>query len=277
MLYDPIKTTIGKLAGYHPIARVIIYKMLDLVLLRAWYVKREIKRFAGSRQRPIEVLDAGSGFGQYTYFIASRYTRSLVSGVDLKKEQVDDCTRFFAHRKLTNARFIQADLTQFHEENKYDLAISIDVMEHIVDDVLVFKNLYHALRPGALLIISTPSDLGGSDAEDAHDESFIGEHVRNGYGMEEIKGKLMHAGFSKVEAGYSYGNPGQIAWKLSMKYPMLILGLSKWFLLLLPFYYLVTIPLCLLLNLIDVNRRHTKGTGLIVKALKLSPPENSAQ
>jgi len=39
------------------------------------------------------------------------------------------------------------------------------------------------------LLISTPSDQGGSDAQEEHD-SFIGEHVRDGYAIKEIEEKL---------------------------------------------------------------------------------------
>lgn len=53
-----------------------------------------------------------------------------------------------------------------------------------------------------------------------------------------------------------------------MKYPILLLGLSKWFFVLLPVYYLVVYPLAALLNYMDVNGRHSSGTGLIVKAYK---------
>jgi hypothetical protein len=53
-----------------------------------------------------------------------------------------------------------------------------------------------------------------------------------------------------------------------MKYPLLMLGASKAFFLVLPFYYLLTFPLCLVLNWLDVNGKHSSGTGLIVKAWK---------
>jgi hypothetical protein len=47
-----------------------------------------------------------------------------------------------------------------------------------------------------------------------------------------------------------------------------MLGASKWFFVLLPFYYLVTFPFCLILNWVDASSKHDSGTGLIVKAWK---------
>jgi len=86
--------------------------------------------------------------------------------------------------------------------------------------------------------------------------------------MDDITLKLKNAGFSKVEARYSYGTSGSLAWKLSMKYPIIMLNASKLFFILLPFYYVLTYPFAFILNYIDVNSNHNEGTGLIVKAVK---------
>ena len=67
---------------------------------------------------------------------------------------------------------------------------------------------------------------------------------------------------------YSYGRPGKISWKLSMKYPILLANVSKLFLLVLPLYYVVVYPFCYLLNMADVRGQHSTGTGLIVKCKK---------
>ena len=71
-----------------------------------------------------------------------------------------------------------------------------------------------------------------------------------------------------MEVAYTYGKYGSAAWKLSMKYPIQLLGISRIFYLLLPFYYLVLFPFCALLNYLDVNRNNESGTGLLVTAIK---------
>jgi hypothetical protein len=38
--------------------------------------------------------------------------------------------------------------------------------------------------------------------------------------------------------------------------------------LILPIYYSIVMPFCLILNALDVNTKNTTGTGLIVKAYK---------
>ncbi len=83
MQYDPIKKSLGKVFNKTPLLRILFYKLLDLLLLRAWHVKREIRIWArntrleenlrgiaGQNQEPPlrgamrNILDAGSGFGQ---------------------------------------------------------------------------------------------------------------------------------------------------------------------------------------------------------------------
>jgi hypothetical protein len=54
-----------------------------------------------------------------------------------------------------------------------------------------------------------------------------------------------------------------------MKYPILMLNTSKIFFIILPFYYLITFPISLILNYIDVNSNHKTGTGLNVVTRKL--------
>jgi len=253
MQYDPIKRALGTLFN------------------KTWHVKKELRSFRKNNAGNLNVLDAGAGYGQYSFFMSGLSAAWNIKAVDVKKEQVDDCNRFFKRIKRDNrVVFEMADLVTFIEKEKYSLILSVDVMEHIEDDEIVFRNFFSSLKPGVggLLLISTPSDKGGSDVHNHHGNSFIEEHVRDGYGVNEIKMKLERAGFSNISTRYTYGKPGQLSWKLSMKYPILLLNISKIFFIILPFYYLVTFPFALLLNILDVNKIHKTGTGLIVKAWK---------
>lgn len=269
MQYDPIKRSLGKVFNHNPWLRKLFYHLLDVLLLRSWHIRKQLRQWTGQSPQNASVLDAGMGFGQYSYYLSGLKPGYTVKGVDVKEEQIADCNTFFKQIGRNNASFSFADLTEFSEPEKYDLVLSVDVMEHILEDVKVFENFHASLKQGGMVLISTPSDQGGSDVhEHGEDESFIEEHVRDGYNINEIQEKLRKAGFGKTEAHFQYGIPGQISWRLSMKYPILMLGKSKLFFILLPFYYLVTFPFCLILNQLDVTENHKSGTGLIVKAWK---------
>jgi SAM-dependent methyltransferase len=268
MQYDPIKRSLGNVFNKHPFLRKLFYRLLDLLLLRTWHIKKEIRQWAHEKQDGIQVLDAGSGFGQYSFYVGRKHKNWNILGVDVKHEQIQDCSQFFRKIGYDHVRFEYADLTGFREENRYDLVLSVDVMEHISEDVKVFQNLCASMKSGGMLLISTPSDQGGSDVHDHGHESFIDEHVRDGYNIREIEDKLMIAGFSKVRARYSYGAPGKISWKLSMKYPITLLNFSRLFFIILPVYFLIAYPVAYILNHLDVRVHHRTGTGLIVNAWK---------
>jgi len=277
MQYDPIKRSLGSVFNKSVLSRKTFYRLLDLLLLRAWHVHREVKEWSKSIKGEVNVLDAGAGFGQYTYNMSAKHPDWKIQAVDVKYEQVEDCNRFFSKLDNPNVNFIVGDLTKYKKEDTYNLVVCVDVMEHIEEDVQVFKNFYASMKPGAMLLVSTPSDQGGSDVhhhDHDHDhqndgtDSFIDEHVRDGYAIPDIKAKLKEAGFSKSEAHYSYGWPGKISWRLSMKYPILMLNASKVFFIILPFYYILTFPFAIILYYLDVGLKHKTGTGLIVKAWK---------
>jgi SAM-dependent methyltransferase len=165
-------------------------------------------------------------------------------------------------------RFEVGDVTEHVAPEAHDLVVCVDVMEHIEEDEKAMSNYSASLKPGGMLIISTPSDQGGSDVHEKGESSFIEEHVRDGYNIHDIEAKLRRNGFSRVEACYSYGVPGRISWRLSMKWPLLMLNASRLFFIILPFYYVIAYPIAWLLNWADVSTTHRTGTGLIVKAWK---------
>lgn len=268
MEYDPIKNRVSAFFYRSPFLKVTFYKLLDLLLLRTWHVHKELRKWMKQATDQKNILDAGTGFGQYTYYIASRKPSWPILAVDVNDKQVGEGNKLFRKMGYENVVFKVADLTKFQQPDSFDLVVCVDVMEHILEDVDVFKNYYASLRNGGMVLISTPSDQGGSDVQEDSDESFIGEHVRDGYNINEIQEKLKSAGFQRTLARYSYGPPGQISWRLSMKYPMQMLNTSFLFMLILPFYYLITYPISLILNLVDVNTNSKSGTGLIVKAWK---------
>jgi len=269
MKYDPIKYSLGTIFNKTPFLRKLFYILLDILLLRAWHIKKAVNQWKKGQKELAQIIDAGSGFGQYSYYLARQNKLWNIRGIDVKTEQIEDCNSFAKQIGYENRmKFEVGDLTQYVAENSANLILSVDVMEHILEDELVFKNFYASLKKNGMLLISTPSNLGGSDVHDDDDESFIGEHVRDGYSIEDITTKLKNAGFSTVDAHYSYGKPGHISWILSMKWPISLLNISKLFFIILPLYYILVFWFCLILNALDVMFEQKQGTGLIVKAYK---------
>lgn len=269
MQYEPIKRSLGRFFKRSLLLKKLLYFLLDLLLLRSWHVRKTIRRISPLVPHDSSVLDAGSGFGQYSWRMSSRFPGWKIKGIDINSEWVAECNDFFSKTgRSERVSFETGDLTRLTSIDTYNMIITVDVMEHIEDDEKVFNNFCNALKKDGILIISTPSDQGGSDVHGHDENSFIDEHVRDGYGKDEIIKKLKGAGFSSADVKYTYGRAGGISWILSMKYPVKMINASRVFFILLPFYYLIIFPVSFVLNIIDVNSMHESGTGLLVTARK---------
>lgn len=269
MDYDPIKDRLGAVVERHPLLQRLFFGLLNMLFLRAWYVRREIHRILGAKGRSARVLDAGTGFGQYAWFVARSFPGAHVHAIDVKPEYLERARRFVEktpqRRRIT---FAQDDLTDLKVDGPFDLILCVDVMEHIEEDEAVLSHFVRVLAPGGHVIINTPSDKGGSDVQEESDRSFIGEHVREGYSPEEMEAKLRRAGLEPAKSLYTYGPYGSAAWRMLIKRPLQWIGVSWATLALLPFYYAVVLPAGVLLHALDMRRENEAGTGLLVVARK---------
>jgi SAM-dependent methyltransferase len=233
------------------------------MFLRSWYVRRDLKYLRRLfKEKEIDIFDAGTGFGQYSFFMSKKLFPCNIYAVDIKEDWINDCKEFFSNRNITNVNFSVEDLTKIEHRSRFDLIVCVDVMEHINEDVKVFKNFYNSLKTDGFLIINSPSIFGGSDVHKEGEESFIGEHAREGYSKEDLEMKLHLLGFKTFQSKYTYGFWGDKAWRFGIKYPMLILNISKIFFVILPFYYLLTLPFTFIMMYVDYNSENKIGSGI---------------
>jgi len=270
MHYDPIKNVFAGIIKKFPFLRIIFYKILNLMFLRSWYVRRELKalrKMFGDDE--ISIYDAGSGFGQYTYFMAKKLSPCKILSVDVKKDWIKESEEFFNARNIQNVSFNVEDLTKIGHRDRFDIIVCVDVMEHIEEDKIAFRNYFAALKKDGYLLINSPSVYGGSDVHDEAEESFISEHARDGYSTEELDSKLHPLGFETFKSKYTYSFWGDKAWRLGIKYPMLLLNISKLFFIILPVYYLITLPFTLLMMFADYSSNNKIGSGINYIAQKV--------
>ncbi len=266
MEYDPIKDRLGSLFGRYPRLLPVLFSLLHLFFLRAWYVRRELRRLL---KPGMHVLDAGTGFGQYAWHVARKYSGVAVVGTDIKENYLTWAKACFRTSAAGAAIVLQHDdLTAPNVEGPFDCILAVDVLEHIEDDVRVLEHFARLLASSGHIIVSTPSNLGGSDVLVEGQDSFIGEHVREGYGRTEITRKLERIGLTVVRADYTYGHWGSRAWRMLIKHPIRLLSKSIWFAPLLALYYVPVLPVGLMFNRLDMVRPNATGTGLIVVAKK---------
>jgi hypothetical protein len=129
------------------------------------------------------------------------------------------------------------------------------------------SNIHNSLQGGGYFLMHSPSIYSEEDADG--DDSFVDEHARVGYSKDDISEKLTSSGFEVVRVAYTYGSKGHLAWELLIKYPMLWMTKAKlWVLPLMAVYYLLTLPVGLILMALDMRDANDRGTGVYALARK---------
>jgi 2-polyprenyl-3-methyl-5-hydroxy-6-metoxy-1,4-benzoquinol methylase len=266
MEYDPVKDKMQAALGRGVLARKLFFAALDRLFLRSRYVTREFSRLRKRGFQPVEILDAGSGFGQYSFRLARTFPQAMITGLDVKQDLVDSGNHYAPRAGFQNVLFMVGDLLQLGMNERFDLALSVDVLEHIVEDRLVMANIAQALKPGGLFILTTPyfSGQGGISAN----QPFVGEHVRPGYSREEMREKLAGAGLELVQFTITYGPWGNVAWRLLQKGPMSWLSRRIWLAPLVALYFLFAYPVAWVCMQLDMLAENRDGGGILAVAKK---------
>lgn len=102
----------------------------------------------------IRVLEIGSGLGYFTYALQNRGIN--IKGLDISKDAVEKA------KKKYGDYYINADLLEYSKinENKYDVVIMTEVIEHLENPKIFLDAIYKMLRQEGKLIITTPSKDG---------------------------------------------------------------------------------------------------------------------
>ena len=97
-------------------------------------------------------MDLGCGNGSFTALVAKNGYE--VAGLDHSISGIE-----LAKKQFPNVQFEQHDISQFLPQEhvgKYDALVSLEVIEHLLLPRKLMENALIALRPGGLLILSTP-------------------------------------------------------------------------------------------------------------------------
>lgn len=101
------------------------------------------------------ILDAGCGEGAAALFIAHLYPTSVVHGCDVNTQSLDACRRKATRQQAHNVSFSVQDIQLLSDQQRYDFAYSIHVLESVEHDSVAMSRLYAAVRPGGTVLIET--------------------------------------------------------------------------------------------------------------------------
>lgn len=178
-------------------------------LIRMMHFKKEIRNINFT-----QVMDAGCGGGQYSFYLAKLNPSADITGYDINKHQIEE--NKIKSKGVKNVNFIQKDLTEIEDSEKFDLIVCIDVLEHIQEDERVIESFYTALKNKGYAYIHVPGLNQFRYFKKVANMPKQEDHVRDGYTIDQLKHMLLDAGFNIIKIGRTFGKYGDLAWELYM-------------------------------------------------------------
>ncbi|WP_342542826.1 SAM-dependent methyltransferase [Paenisporosarcina sp. FSL H8-0542] len=108
------------------------------------------------KDRPVRILDFGSGksyltFALYHYLRIEKGLDIRVTGLDLKKEVIEDCQQIADDLNYDHLEFLVGDINDYNEETSVDMVVTLHAC-----DVATDMALARAVKWGAKVILSVP-------------------------------------------------------------------------------------------------------------------------
>ncbi|MCG3086811.1 class I SAM-dependent methyltransferase [Sporosarcina cyprini] len=108
------------------------------------------------KDRPVRILDFGSGksyltFALYHYLHIEKGLDIRVTGLDLKKEVIEECNSIAQDLDYKQLEFLVGDINDYNEETAVDMVVTLHAC-----DVATDMALARAVKWGAEVILSVP-------------------------------------------------------------------------------------------------------------------------
>lgn len=108
------------------------------------------------KDRTIRILDFGSGksyltFALYHYLHIEKGLNLKVTGLDLKKEVIEECQQIADDLQYENLEFLVGDINDYNEETAVDMVVTLHAC-----DIATDMALGRAVKWGAKVILSVP-------------------------------------------------------------------------------------------------------------------------
>jgi len=133
-----------------------LHKFTDI---RIQYINRVVSKYKNPSKKnkldKLECLDIGCGGG----LLSERIARlgASVTGIDITKNSIE-IAKIHAFNSGLNINYINTDVTSFIKNNfskKFDLIIASEVIEHLDNRNLFFKEVSKLLKNKGILILTT--------------------------------------------------------------------------------------------------------------------------
>lgn len=234
--------------------------------LRSWGIMQALRKSGSWDRAPRTLYDAGGGEGAFALHVARRFPSWRVIIADNEPRTIERASAIKQALGLENLSIRNVDLREPGDTDTYDVVVCADVLEHIEEDGLVIKHLAQALKPGGILVITSPSVpqprhlplVAWRERRIGFDPSDYG-HVRPGYSEEQVRTLFEEAGLEVASVRRTFGAAGTLMFDL-----FFVTGDSRPH----PAVYLALFPLYMLLAAIDLLVPGRRGAAVMGIARK---------
>jgi len=120
------------------------------------------------------IIDVGCGDGYLVYLAHAKSGTALLHGLEYDEIGLRYAKQKLGEKKIA-ADLIQGDIFQMpYESNIFDVVLNADVIEHLDNPEDAVREMHRIMRPGGLLLLSTPqrrANEGKWDALHVHEFS----------------------------------------------------------------------------------------------------------
>jgi SAM-dependent methyltransferase len=243
--------------------------------LRSWIIVRALRRLGCWDRRPRALYDAGGGEGAFALHVARRFPAWRVVVADNEARTIERALRIREALRLHNLEIREIDLREPGDENVYDVVICADVLEHIEEDDRVVRHLARALKPGGVVLVTSPSVpqprhlplVAWREHRIGFDPRDYG-HVRAGYSEGRLRELFEGAGLEVDSVRRTFGPAGTFMFDL-----FFVTGDNRPH----PLVYLALFPLYMLLAAVDVFIPSRRGAAVMGVARKTGPTRSTRE
>jgi len=138
------------------------------------------------------ILDIGCSSGFLLADLKTAFPQAHVMGADVVLGPLLNLAKASPEIPLLHFDLTRCPLP----DNSIDVAILLNVLEHIEDDVLAIQRLFRVLKPGGIAVIEVPA---GPELYDIYDELLM--HYRR-YRLPGLRRLFLNAGFSVLKQSH---------------------------------------------------------------------------
>jgi SAM-dependent methyltransferase len=153
-------------------------------------------KFAAGYARGKKVLDIACGFG-YGGKVLAAAGAFFYQGVDINSKLIDNAINLYGSEII---KYTHADACSYKSDEKFDLIISFETIEHIENYASALRAMQNNLAPNGTIIISSPNRPITSPRAKKLDDRPENEYHTQEFTVNELKKEMHDAGFNMSNA-----------------------------------------------------------------------------